>query len=331
MPILGDDCSGGNTSETIAEFIQKQKSISANEQVALRDIIKLISSDPEWAGWWQYHAPDWDEKGWKPDDIIFFQDIPLLFNDEALQTDAKKYKMMFIVTRYNESKINSEGHYKPFWGSSIVASVGKNDEKKWMDLYASLEAEPSFNKYFALLPMKTWHMTDISLNISAEKTEPVKNAYLDSLAEKLKIRSFEPTITINSVYTVGIFVLGVTPDEKYVSELRGFAEEANLKSTADGEYHISVAYQFKPAPVSVLAALKQKYQRIITDIFGTGSVKLDSPKIYCFQSMSTFSEYNPVEKQKSKVCRELFFSHQDEEEPAPKPNDISGKTPFDHN
>ncbi len=328
MPILGNDCSVSEVPETIATFIQKAKNISTKEQVALRDIVALISSDPDWADWWKYHAMDWDEKGWKMDDMIFFQDIPLLFNDNALIFDANTYKIIFFATTCNESKIDSKGCYKPFWGSSIVANVGKNDEKKWKDLYSRLKDEPSFKEYFTLLPMETWHMTDISLETSGEKIQPLKSVYLDSLAEKLKMILFEPTITVNSVHTLGIFALGVTPDKKYVTTLKGFAEKANLKSTRDGEYHISVAYQFKPAPMCVLAELKQKYQSIITDIFGSESVKLDSPKIYCFQSMNTFSKYNPAEKQKSKICRELFFSCQDEEESAPKSNEISSQAPF---
>ncbi len=294
--------------ENIAQFIQKQ--IIHPGQVSLGDIIRVIQSDDEWSGWWEYHSDDWNRNGWKPKDMIFVEDIPLLFNDKRLEISAKKYNEILNITTHKHSKINANGDYVWFSGASAVANICSKQKALWASLYDQLQKDPCVREYFNLLPYETWHMTIIplyTLDHFHEKNKAwyseieQKKPFLNSIEEALKTIG-ALTIKTKKVYTVGIFLLSVTLDKENEKKIAGIAQAYDLESTAD--HHISLAYQFKPAPISTLLALEKKYQKIITDLFAIQDICLNAPQAYLFESMDTFETYRPVAQDKSKS----FFS-----------------------
>ncbi len=201
------------------------------------------------------------------------------------------------------TKINDEGQYCPFPGTTVIASIQEADLPFWQTVYNVLNDSPIIRQYYTPLPPESYHMTFFSLPTIKDIAEPEKwpefiQENMPSYrvlhnALQLQQQNF-PEIRFRLLSEAGGITLEVKPSREQVKVIRQLAEQHHCKERIPSYFHITLAYQYKsltaedhPHIIKALAPLHHAFKQ-------KAQTTLNPPGLYYFNDMTCFKPWAGV-------------------------------------
>jgi hypothetical protein len=203
--------------------------------------------------------------------------------------------------RRTPAKIDSTGVYLPFSGLTTLSFV---DSKKqcWQSVSALLN-NTLIKRYYAPLPLESYHMTLFSLMNERESTPWVETANkyiapLRQLKKNLRDSNLTPVVKYEGLRTEGVIQLhlaGLTKQVKEIKRLKSFLFSPPIALDA---LHVTLAYQFKTvaeADKEKLSALFVSIHKTLMKLLGKTSTKLLPAQLCYFKNMTLFKPWDGSE------------------------------------
>ena len=194
-------------------------------------------------------------------------------------------------------KVNSKGEYCLFPGITVVSSIGTKNGELWSKVYEALNKSSLIKRYYALLPLNSYHMTTINL-FTKKNTSGNWNSFLEDqlpwfqkLNEKLKIDSFKPQVIKVEPEMFGqtihlLIQLGTPQKEKIIS----LAKELSLVKKVPNRFHLTLGYLYRDISDKNRKVVKKEFKLLINHILNPSpdSIEFLEPKLCYFQDMLDF-------------------------------------------
>lgn len=194
------------------------------------------------------------------------------------------------------SKVDSSGRYMRFPGVTVIAPVGEENSNSWKKLYDGLKQSSLIQKYYALLPMSSYHMTTLNLFTEQETKSANWVEFVDSKRDffqmidaKLKSQEFHPQVQILRPEAAGTIHLIVRMDGQHKSKVLAFGREASLPHKVPNPFHITLGYLFTKITQDQKREVEFEVQKLVSQAFGPEpALVLDSPRLCFFNDMVAF-------------------------------------------
>ena len=212
--------------------------------------------------------------------------------------------MLFLMKSSFANKIDAAGNYLRHPGITAVASVGQNNADLWRSIYEGLRNSPIITEYYSLLPLDSYHMTTTDIDTESQRRgywTGFITQYLPffrDLGAAIQARAFQPKITLRNPLVSGVIMLILDLDNEQKQQVRSVAETFGLDHKIPWEFHITLAYGFKPIPAEAQPLIHQEVQRIFNAAKAyQRPIVLEEPKLCYFWDMTRFipwtAETNP--------------------------------------
>lgn len=233
----------------------------------------------------------------------------LLSSLEGLRLERKSPASSFEGSRLEGprlEKIGPAGVYLPFPGFSTVASVINHNEKNklFKTLHMRLNDSPIVTKYFALLPLDSYHITIINIETKTGKSEEGWKFWFQNQVDRLmdahslfeeKSRDFNFRIaSVDGSSTTPRLTLFAAVDTESEITLKGVVDSVGyLKHVPVQGFHITLGYQYNPYEnYTVFPMIKQAVVAALVGAFGesyqTIIFSANKPKVCYFPDMKEF-------------------------------------------
>jgi len=200
-------------------------------------------------------------------------------------------------------KIDDQGNYLKFPGYTVVSKIQLDSPNPWQALFDSLSENEKIKGKFALLPLRSWHMTAINLftqndvttqgndwDDTVRKNEP----FFIALAASLEEAAFEPKINYRDLILEGVIQLEFLLDEETTQKIREVAKRHACEGLISTPPHITLAYQYRHLTPTESSTLETELRLIFQTHFGNTEMTLEPPKLCYFEDMTDF---RPWQKQ----------------------------------
>jgi hypothetical protein len=216
---------------------------------------------------------------------------------------AKTQNQSEIYPNRNSNKVSPTGRYKRFSGLTAVADIAMTDHEFFKELYNELNKIPEIKKYYALLPVESYHMTTNNLYVKSS----FENKWKEFLGKKLdwfkkfhkalKIEDIRPQIKlayINVENTMGIIV---TPSAASVEKIYAFGRKFNVENKIPKPFHITLAYLYKDITVSNKIQIKYKADEVFKKLikkyrYQDKEITLSPASLRYFNTMKNFTPWD---------------------------------------
>ena len=195
-------------------------------------------------------------------------------------------------------KIDATGRYLPFPGITIVSYVESSELATWETFYQELTKIPEFTNYFAILPVKSFHMTTTNLYTQSQFSS--KEAWSGFTSTHLKLfeqihhhlesNAFNPAVKVREVILTSVIMLTLNVSKTETGIIHKTAERFSVQDFIPPVFHITIAYQYKPLTKATGLAIQSAVQAIVSDLFikPGRSLLLQKPQLTYFNDMSAF-------------------------------------------
>lgn len=192
------------------------------------------------------------------------------------------------------TKINDSGNYLTFQGVSIISPVGYKNQDLWLQIETLLQNSNLIRKYFALLPLQSYHMTLFNLFTQEEYSSNWPSVisenkdFFQKINQRLFEVTFEPEVSLEYVNYYGAIqlILSLRADQKvHISHL---AEEFKIKIPSS--FHITLAYEYRPIDDDKITT---ELSKLATMCKGYNSpLVLTAPNLHFFHDMENFTPWD---------------------------------------
>lgn len=196
-------------------------------------------------------------------------------------------------------KINNKGKYGLFPGLSVVASIKEKDFTFWQSIYNALIHCDGLTQFYAPLPYQSYHMTALDLFTEhgigsqhwAHFIEINKNLFNKiNLALEEEDYKFEANIEMSHLITKGVIQLVVQVPKKQDNAISELEKRFHLSGAKPQQFHITLAYQYKPICEHDFTALKDQINEKMNTVLKKAPkpLLLDNAKLCYFNDMTAF-------------------------------------------
>lgn len=202
----------------------------------------------------------------------------------------------------NINKINDKGEFQTFEGVTVISKIHPSSHLLLSTLLSNLSCISSLESHFSLLPMSSLHMTTNNLYVAADKNNWNRfiNSNLNffqSLAILLKQNNYLLTATIEDIIILenAVIQLTLTLPSNLKTEIQQTARFFGIADGIPNEFHITLAYQYKPLSKYELDKLQSLLRNQLTYIlsqFSSHEVSLNTPSLCFFKNMQEFIEWD---------------------------------------
>ncbi|MFZ9596752.1 MAG: DUF1868 domain-containing protein [Bdellovibrionia bacterium] len=210
-------------------------------------------------------------------------------------------------------KLSAQGTYLPFAGVTVVAKVKKENRPFFEELHQELKKSPVISRYFALLPVSSFHMTTTNLYTEKDRYAGSWNDFISShlpvfasLYKRLESAQFEPQVHMEKLAVAGTIKIVVRfLNEEQENTVRKIAKEFNQEPKIPNPFHITMGYLYQDLESDTKQEIEQELQRITQKILASHPepLTLEVPKLSYFFDMLDFfpweAKRNPFETSSS--------------------------------
>lgn len=194
-------------------------------------------------------------------------------------------------------KLNDKGEFTYFPGVTVISKVLREDNEIWTNVYELLNSVQIIKDNYALLPISSYHFTSIYLyNNRSGDNESWSDLLRSHSQQFIQLsKAFEskfipkPEFIFKSIIVDGVIQIALTPvSHEYDEYLKTVAKKFGLEDRVPAEFHITLAYQYKPLShentQQILTTLMEKLVRLFHLKMG-----FHTPQLCYFDDMTKFN------------------------------------------
>jgi len=216
-------------------------------------------------------------------------------------TVAKEIKIKVLPVDKNSLKVNSQGKYITFPGVTIVSDVAVVDRPFFKALYDNLSRISDIRKYYALLPIESYHMTTNNIMTKSDPNWPdvinKKLAWFKKLHVSLQKEAIKPGVTFEKIKTHKTIGIILKLSEEQTRQIKSFGKKFNIEKKIPPAFHITLAYLYKDIPeverIKLEEEVAKRLNQLLTKYQYTKKVwQLEPASLRYFNTMSQFIPWN---------------------------------------
>ena len=200
-----------------------------------------------------------------------------------------------------KEKINREGCFQPFNGTSVVMPVIQNLPLEVK--MAELSSHSSIAPFYSFLPSNSLHITAFNLYVqnlmsdemwrqSTTKNLDFYSSIQFTLSEEFKdINQFDLTILPRGICD-GVLQLVVTIPEEIYETVQAIAAKYNIEHKIPDFFHMTLAYQYRPFPSQVSADAAGKTFHTFLSEIQEMDVQASPAQLTFFHDMTKFNPWD---------------------------------------
>ena len=183
-----------------------------------------------------------------------------------------------------------------------MSAVSECDLDLWKLCHDCITQSEDVVKHFAALPCDSYHMTTTML----ENEKMIKNelwqsyvsnrlSYYQEIHQALESLDLRPVFRVNKVDVEGvIFVMGSIDDDSR-DKIMNFAEQFSLSNFLPFDWHITLAYNFKPfSSQQQFNTISELVKQILEQHLIGKEFTLDVAKLCWYNDMTAFMPWTPT-------------------------------------
>ncbi len=211
-------------------------------------------------------------------------------------------------------KIDENGQYLPYPGTTVVAAMQDSDTEFWQAVYNQLNNSPSILQYYALLPCKSYHMTGFALDTLEDlpshqdwaRFMTDKIPFYTKLHEALSAQKIFPSIVFDLLSEANSLVLAVRLSEKQRLVIQALAESYGCEAGIPLCFHITLAYQYRSLTAEDHPKIIEELRPLRGILNGKKNTTLKQLKLCYFDDMTCFTPWNGSTNPFTSVSSHLY-------------------------
>lgn len=150
--------------------------------------------------------------------------------------------------QYPLQKLDKNGNFSHFPGISIVSNGYSQQPLFCKAIYHALFESTRINEYYSLLPVESYHLTEVNLCNEAALGEEWKNVILDNIDKFREINDvlrkypIQPVIDKIEVDSGETIMLMISLPEPQITQIKAMASKLAIEDGLPEAFHITLAY-----------------------------------------------------------------------------------------
>lgn len=200
-------------------------------------------------------------------------------------------------------KIDSSGKYCHFPGVTVVSAVGEENQDLWSAIFQGVKNSPLLSGYYGLLPLESYHMTTINLDVEAKTPQwleyiDAKLPWFRSLHQEVELNSFNPSVlSIEPLFLGSILLLRLQLPPEQIEANERIVSKFSIRDRLPQYYHITLGYQYRSFDEVTSLSLQREFTSITSECLKSyrKPVILDAPHLTYFNNMTAFIPWDATE------------------------------------
>lgn len=199
-------------------------------------------------------------------------------------------------------KIDKQGNFPSHPGITVISDINQKSLQSLLPLYNALASNPLITKYYSVLPLHCWHMTNINLftraglklNDEQWRNYLISNAkVINRYASTIQDMGVAHTVSATGIGMSHSLHLSINVPVSQQVEVYSLAYRLDRKlcSKVPRNFHITLAYKYNEPSKNDLAKIQHYCNNIFKYNMQGKIIKLSPPSLCHFQSMN--SGYQP--------------------------------------
>ncbi|STX29032.1 Uncharacterized protein conserved in bacteria [Legionella beliardensis] len=198
----------------------------------------------------------------------------------------------------NGRKIDQEGRYSYYPGTTVIAEISKHDHTFWRKIQQIILQAEVVNNYYTPLPYDSYHMTAIRLFNQAEYTGNnwqkfiiSQQFFFKNIANYLQENQFLPQITIEKLNMAETLNLQVSIPKQQEELILKTANCFNIATKIPDPFHITLAYAYQVLNAELKKNMYSHINKSLNKLLAVhgNTFTLNAPQLYYYNDMTHFS------------------------------------------